>query len=44
MNTLKKEKPKNDKKLKFSYNEQREFENIDSDIEKLESKIATLDE
>lgn len=42
--TLKKEKPKNDKKLKFSYNEQREFENIDSDIEKLESKIATLDE
>lgn len=42
--TPKKEKPKNDKKLKFSYNEQREFENIDSDIEKLESKIATLDE
>ncbi len=40
----KKKKPKNDKKLKFSYNEQREFENIDSDIEKLESKIATLDE
>lgn len=40
----KKEKPKNDKKLKFSYNEQREFENIDSDIEKLESKIAKLDE
>lgn len=42
--TSKKEKPKNDKKLKFSYNEQREFENIESDIEKLESKIATLDE
>lgn len=43
-NTSKKEKPKNDKKLKFSYNEQREFENIESDIEKLESKISTLDE
>ncbi|MCR8745041.1 ABC-F family ATP-binding cassette domain-containing protein [Romboutsia lituseburensis] len=41
--TPKKEKPKNDKKLKFTYNEQREFESIDSDIEKLENKIEELD-
>ena len=41
---IKKEKPKNNKKLKFSYNEQREFDTIDSDIEKLESKIAELEE
>ena len=41
---VKKEKPKNDKKLKFSYNEQREFDTIDADIEKLESKIAELEE
>lgn len=41
--TPKKEKPKNDKKLKFTYNEQREFETIDKDIEKLESKIEELD-
>lgn len=41
--TPKKEKPKNDKKLKFTYNEQREFESIDKDIEKLESKIEELD-
>ncbi|MBC5996310.1 ABC transporter ATP-binding protein [Romboutsia ilealis] len=41
---VKKEKPKNDKKLKFSYNEQREFDSIDSDIEKLENKIAELEE
>ncbi|MGL5330373.1 MAG: ABC-F family ATP-binding cassette domain-containing protein [Peptostreptococcaceae bacterium] len=39
----KKEKPKNDKKLKFTYNEQREFETIDSDIEKLENKIEELE-
>ena len=41
---VKKEKPKNDKKLKFSYNEQREFDSIDSDIEKLENKIAEHEE
>ena len=41
---IKKEKPKNNKKLKFSYNEQREFDTIDSDIEKLEIKIAELEE
>ncbi|RDY29489.1 ABC transporter ATP-binding protein [Romboutsia weinsteinii] len=40
----KKEKPKNDKKLKFTYNEQREFDTIDSDIEKLEQKIESLEE
>lgn len=39
----KKEKPKSVKKLKFSYNEQREFETIDSDIEKLEQKIEQLE-
>ena len=41
--TVKKEKPKNDKKLKFTYNEQREFDTIDSDIEKLENKIQELE-
>ena len=41
---VKKEKPKNDKKLKFSCNEQREFDTIDADIEKLENKIAELEE
>ena len=40
---LKKEKPKPNKKLKFTYNEQREFETIDSDIEKLEQKIEQLE-
>ncbi|MGL5312694.1 MAG: ABC-F family ATP-binding cassette domain-containing protein [Peptostreptococcaceae bacterium] len=40
---VKKEKPKNDKKLKFTYNEQREFDTIDSDIEKLENKIEELE-
>jgi len=39
----KKEKPKPNKKLKFTYNEQREFETIDSDIEKLEQKIEQLE-
>ncbi|WP_297132080.1 ABC transporter C-terminal domain-containing protein, partial [Terrisporobacter sp.] len=39
----KKEKPKNNKKLKFSFNEQREFETIDDDIAKLEEKIEELD-
>ena len=32
------------KKLKFSYKEQREFETIDEDIAKLEAKIESLDE
>ena len=40
---IKKEKPKNNKKLKFTYNEQREFDSIDSDIEKLENKIQELE-
>lgn len=40
---LKKEKPKPSKKLKFTYNEQREFETIDSDIEKLEQKIEKIE-
>lgn len=40
---LKKEKPKPSKKLKFTYNEKREFETIDSDIEKLEQKIEKLE-
>jgi len=39
----KKEKHKPNKKLKFTYNEQREFETIDSDIEKLEQKIEQLE-
>ena len=34
----------NEKKLKFSYKEQKEFETIDEDIEKLEEKIAELEE
>jgi len=41
--TPKKEKPKNEKKLKFTYNEQREFNAIDTDIEKLEHKIENLE-
>ena len=40
----KKEKPKAKNKPKFSYNEQREFDTIDADIEKLEEKIASLEE
>ena len=40
----KKEKPKEKNKPKFSYNEQREFDTIDVDIEKLEEKIASLEE
>ena len=35
---------KHEKKVKFSYNEKREYETIESDIEKLENKIADLDE
>ena len=33
-----------EKKVKFSYKEQKEFETIDEDIEKLEEKIAELEE
>lgn len=33
-----------EKKLKFSYKEQKEFETIDEDIEKLEEKIVELEE
>lgn len=33
-----------EKKLNFSYKEQKEFETIDEDIEKLEEKIAELEE
>lgn len=43
VSTPKKEKPKSEKKLKFSFNEQREFDSIDSDIEKLEQKIEELE-
>ena len=32
------------KKLKFTYNEQREYETIEADIEKLENKIEELDQ
>ena len=32
-----------EKKLKFSYKEQREYETIDEDIAKLEEKIEKLD-
>ena len=40
---VKNEKPKNNKKLKFSFNEQREFDTIDDDIATLEEKIEKLD-
>ncbi len=33
-----------ERKLKFTYNEQKEFETIDEEIAKLESKIESLDE
>ena len=39
----KKEKPKSEKALKFSFNEQREYETIDEVIENLEEKIKELD-
>lgn len=39
----KKQKEQN-KKLKFTYNEQREYETIESDIEELEVKIANCEE
>ena len=43
-NSVKKEKPKNNKKLKFTFNEQREFDTIDDDIALLEDKIQSIDD
>ena len=43
-NSTKKEKPKNNKKLKFTFNEQREFDTIDDDIALLEDKIQSIDD
>lgn len=40
---IKNEKLKANNKPKFSYNEQREFKTIDSDIEQLEEKISNLE-
>ncbi|WP_027701756.1 ABC-F family ATP-binding cassette domain-containing protein [Metaclostridioides mangenotii] len=37
------EKPKEKKRVKLSYNEQREYDNIDQDIETLEKKIEALE-
>ncbi len=39
-----KEKPRLEKKLKFTYAEQKEYETIDSDIEMLENQVVELDE
>ena len=41
--TAKKTWKQREKKLKFSYKEQREYETIDEDIAKLEEKIEKLD-
>lgn len=41
---IKKEKPKKELKLKFTFNEQREFDSIDADIASLEDKIQNLEE
>ncbi|OSB11768.1 ABC transporter [Paraclostridium bifermentans] len=43
-NEVKKEKHKNNKKLKFTFNEQREFDTIDDDISSLENKIQSIDD
>ena len=37
-----KQKPR-ERKLKFSYNEQREYETIEDDIAKLEEKLASVE-
>ena len=42
--TATKEKPRLEKKLKFTYAEQKEYATIDSDIEILETQILTFDE
>ena len=41
--TLKKEKPKKEKPLKFSFKEQKEFDEIDDIIASLEDKISNLE-
>jgi len=43
-NTNQKSSRTTEKKLKFSYNEQREFDTIEADIEELEQKISNLDD
>ena len=43
-NIGKKYQKEHQKKLKFTYKEQKEFETIDDDIAKLEEKIEQLDE
>ena len=43
-NNGKKFQKEHQKKLKFTYKEQKEFETIDDDIAKLEEKIEQLDE
>lgn len=40
----KKEKPRGEKKLKFSYKEQREWDTVEDDIAALEGKIEELDD
>ena len=39
-----KAKPRLEKKIKFTFAEQKEFETIDDEIAELEEKISTLDE
>ena len=41
---VKKEKPKGPKKLKFTYNEQKEYETIENDISSLEEELEKLEE
>ena len=41
---VKKEKPKGPQKLKFTYNEQKEYETIESDIALLEEELEKLDQ
>ncbi len=43
-NDSKKSWKERERKLKFTYNEQKEFESIDEDIAKLEDKIESLDQ
>ena len=43
-NTNQKSSRTTEKKLKFSYNEQREFDTIETEIEELEQKISYLDD
>ena len=39
---VKKEKPKGPQKLKFTYNEQKEYETIENDISSLEEELEKL--